>query len=88
MLELLSVLFCGILLILSFVIEKKLILTLFKKSALIIGSAFLYNGWIFYAYGQKLALEFLGAYLIEEALSIDNLFVFFTDFSNFANSSK
>ncbi|WP_434416650.1 TerC family protein [Nannocystis pusilla] len=35
-----------------------------------------FNGWVWHAYGSEKALEFLSAYLIEKALSVDNIFVF------------
>jgi tellurite resistance protein TerC len=35
-----------------------------------------FNGYIWAVYGDARALEFLSAYLIEKALSVDNIFVF------------
>jgi tellurite resistance protein TerC len=35
-----------------------------------------FNGWVWHAFGDEKALEFLSAYLIEKALSVDNIFVF------------
>jgi len=35
-----------------------------------------FNAYVYYAFGEQRALEFLSAYLIEEALSVDNIFVF------------
>ena len=35
-----------------------------------------FNGYVYAAYGQEKALEFMSAYFIEEALSVDNIFVF------------
>jgi len=35
-----------------------------------------FNGWVYAAFGQEKALEFLSAYVIEKALSVDNIFVF------------
>ena len=35
-----------------------------------------FNGYVYYSFGEEKALEFLSAYLIEEALSVDNIFVF------------
>jgi tellurite resistance protein TerC len=35
-----------------------------------------FNGWVYSAFGQDKALEFLSAYVIEKALSVDNIFVF------------
>jgi tellurite resistance protein TerC len=45
--------------------------------------ALAFNGWIYYALGPTKALEFLTGYLIEESLSVDNLFVFIMIFSYF-----
>lgn len=42
-----------------------------------------FNAGILYFCGQQRALEFLGGYLIELSLSMDNLFVFLTIFSSF-----
>lgn len=44
-------------------------------SAVWIGLALCFNGWIYFAHGAKPAVEFLTGYLIEKSLSIDNLFV-------------
>lgn len=48
-----------------------------------ISSAFIFNLLIWYWFGQRLALEFLTGYLIEKALSVDNLFIFVVIFSYF-----
>src|SRR5262245_46089079 len=48
-----------------------------------ISLALLFNVGIWLALGRKPALEFLTGYVIEESLSIDNLFVFLTLFSFF-----
>ncbi|MFZ3207253.1 MAG: TerC family protein [Geobacteraceae bacterium] len=45
--------------------------------------AMAFNIWIWYAMGPTKALEFLTSYLIEESLSVDNLFVFIMIFSYF-----
>jgi tellurite resistance protein TerC len=42
-----------------------------------------FNVWVHVAMGQEKALEFLAGYLIEESLSVDNLFVFIMIFSYF-----
>src|SRR5262249_26957774 len=42
--------------------------------------------WILHDYGQDHALEFFTGYLIEKALSVDNLFVFLVIFRVFAVS--
>jgi tellurite resistance protein TerC len=52
-------------------------------SALWIALALVFNGWLYHAYGGVIALEFLTGYLIEKALSVDNLFVFLFLFSYF-----
>lgn len=41
-----------------------------------ISVAFIFNGWIYYSYGFEKGLAFTTGYLIEKALSVDNLFVF------------
>ena len=46
-------------------------------------SAILFNIGIYWFYGSEKALEFLAGYLVEESLSIDNLFVFLLIFSYF-----
>ena len=48
-----------------------------------IGTALLFNAGIFFWRGPEPALEFFTAYLIEKALSVDNLFVFVLIFSLF-----
>jgi len=48
-----------------------------------IGLALLFNVGIYFWKGPNKALEFLTGYLIEEALSVDNLFVFLLIFSYF-----
>lgn len=52
-------------------------------SGLTIFLALLFNLYIYYAMGEKAALDFLTAYVVEKTLSIDNLFVFVTIFSYF-----
>ncbi len=46
--------------------------------------ALLFDGWIYYAHGPEPALEFLAGYLIEESLSVDNIFIFLLIFSYFS----
>ena len=41
-----------------------------------IGLALLFNGFVYLKFGSKPALEFLAGYLVEKALSVDNIFVF------------
>ena len=45
--------------------------------------ALAFNAWIYFQFGTTKALEFLTGYLVEEALSIDNVFVFIVVFSFF-----
>lgn len=52
-------------------------------SAICIGSAGLFNMWLWWKYGSQVGQEFLAGYLIEEALSVDNIFVFVMIFSYF-----
>jgi len=49
-----------------------------------VGLAGLFAAWLFWAYGSRVGLEFVTGYLIEYALSVDNLFVFLVVFSYFA----
>lgn len=52
-------------------------------SASWISLALIFNLGIYYFYGQDKALDFLAGYLIEESLSVDNLFVFILIFDYF-----
>ncbi len=52
-------------------------------SAFWISLSLLFNVLVWHLYGQEKALNFLTGYLIEEALSVDNLFVFLVIFSYF-----
>ncbi len=45
-------------------------------SAVWIGLAMIFNGWIYYSMGKQPAIEFLTGYLVEKSLSVDNIFVF------------
>lgn len=49
-----------------------------------IGLALVFNVGVYFWFGPERALEFLTGYLIEKALSVDNLFVFLVLFSYFA----
>jgi tellurite resistance protein TerC len=44
----------------------------------------LFNLYVWYEYGDGLALEFLTGYVVEKALSVDNIFVFIAILSYFA----
>ena len=48
-----------------------------------IGLALLFNIYVYFAKGRVAALNFLTGYLVEESLSIDNLFVFLLIFDYF-----
>jgi tellurite resistance protein TerC len=50
-------------------------------TAVWIGIALLFNIWVYLSYGQEKAFEFLAGYLVEKALSVDNIFVFLVLFS-------
>ena len=52
-------------------------------SAVWIGLALIFNAGIWYVMGSGKALEFFTGYVIEKALSVDNLFVFIMIFSYF-----
>ncbi|MEO8380711.1 MAG: TerC family protein [Acidobacteriota bacterium] len=46
--------------------------------------AMVFNAWIYFEYGSQKALEFTTGYLLEEALSVDNIFVFVILLASFA----
>jgi tellurite resistance protein TerC len=48
-----------------------------------VGAAICFNFGVFIIEGKEQALEFLGGYVIEQSLSIDNLFLFIVIFSSF-----
>lgn len=52
-------------------------------SSMWISMALIFNLGLYYFYGKNVALDFLAGYLIEEALSVDNLFVFILIFDYF-----
>lgn len=49
-----------------------------------ISLALLFNVLLYFWQGQRVALEFLGGYLLEKSLSVDNIFVFVMIFGYFA----
>jgi tellurite resistance protein TerC len=53
-------------------------------TAIWISLALLFNVWVAVTKGREPGLQFLTGYLIEEALSVDNLFVFMVIFSYFS----
>jgi tellurite resistance protein TerC len=54
-----------------------------RFTAAVVVCAALFNAWVFAARGTDAGLEFLTGYLIELALSVDNIFVFVLIFSYF-----
>jgi len=52
-------------------------------SAVWISFALIFNIWIYFTFGPQPALNFFTGYLLEETLSIDNLFIFLLLFSHF-----
>ena len=53
------------------------------SSAVWVTLSLLFNGWIFLKYGHRSGAEFLAAYLVEQSLSMDNIFVFLLIFRAF-----
>jgi tellurite resistance protein TerC len=53
-------------------------------SGIWIGLALIFNAWIYQRFSTEKGLEFLTGYLIEKALSVDNIFIFVILFSTFA----
>jgi tellurite resistance protein TerC len=53
-----------------------------------VGLALVFNVFVYFRFGQERALEFLTGYLIEKALSVDNIFVFLVIFSYFSVPSE
>ena len=55
-----------------------------RWSALVIATALSFGGFVWWAEGPTTALEYYAGYLVELALSVDNLFVFILIFQYFA----
>ncbi len=53
-----------------------------------IGLALTFNVFIYFALGKAEAIQFLTGYLVEESLSVDNLFVFILLFSYFKTQAR
>lgn len=53
-----------------------------------ISLALLFNLLLYFWQGQRVALEFLGGYLLEKSLSVDNIFVFVMIFGYFATPGQ
>ena len=54
-----------------------------RWTIVVVATAAIFNAWIFQARGTQAGLEFLTGYLIELALSVDNIFVFILIFTYF-----
>jgi len=54
-----------------------------RWTVVVVAAAAVFNAWIFYQSGPESGLEFTAGYLIELALSVDNVFVFILIFSYF-----
>ncbi len=54
-----------------------------RWTTVVVLTAAIFNAWIFHERGNQAGLEFLTGYLIELALSVDNIFVFILIFSYF-----
>jgi len=52
-------------------------------TAVWVALALIFDAWMYYSRGPQAGLEFLTGYLIEKALSVDNVFVFILIFSYF-----
>jgi tellurite resistance protein TerC len=59
-----------------------------RWTAVWISLALLFNVFVYFRFGSERALEFLTGYLIEESLSVDNLFVFLMIFAAFGVPAK
>jgi len=55
-----------------------------KEVAIWVSAAVCYGIFIFLCYGDQMGIEFFTAYIVEESMSVDNLFVFILIFSLFA----
>jgi tellurite resistance protein TerC len=82
-----TVLVLGILALDLFVLHRKPHAVRPKEALLWVGLyvtlAMLFCGGVYLRFGSEKALEFMAGYVIEEALSVDNLFVFLVIFSYF-----
>jgi tellurite resistance protein TerC len=58
------------------------------RTAMVVSVATLFAGFIWYRMGAEFALTYVAAYLVEESLSVDNLFVFLVIFTYFRVREK
>jgi tellurite resistance protein TerC len=54
-----------------------------RWSVVVVSAAAVFNAWLFHTRGSEAGFEFLAGYLIELALSVDNVFVFILIFTYF-----
>jgi tellurite resistance protein TerC len=59
-----------------------------KRLLFWVGMALLFNAGIYFFEGPQKAMEFMGGYIIEQSLSLDNLFLFILIFTSFGIESK
>ncbi|MCR6641505.1 MAG: hypothetical protein NVV82_21565 [Sporocytophaga sp.] len=82
-----NILVLGLLILDLFVLNRKTETVTVKSalwwSAFWIGLAIAFNIFVYFWKGKTAAFEFLTGYLIEESLSVDNLFVFMLIFNYF-----
>jgi tellurite resistance protein TerC len=55
-----------------------------QKTLLSVGAAFLFGVCTWLVKGKQSGMEFFAGYLVEQSLSVDNLFVFIMTFDYFA----
>ncbi|HKQ87397.1 MAG TPA: TerC/Alx family metal homeostasis membrane protein [Candidatus Acidoferrales bacterium] len=75
------------------VIHRRGELSVSTKTALLetagwIALALLFDLWIFYVRGKQASIQFLSGYLIEQSLSIDNIFLFLIIFRSFGVTAR
>lgn len=58
-----------------------------KRTALAVGAAFAFGAGLWFVKGRTSAMEFMAGYLIEQSLSVDNVFVFLMLFDYFKVSA-
>jgi tellurite resistance protein TerC len=58
------------------------------RTAIVVGVASGFAGYVYHRFGAEFALTYVAAYLVEESLSVDNLFVFLVIFTYFRVREK
>jgi len=74
--------------VIDIVLHRRGELSVSTKTALLettgwVALALLFDLWIFYVRGKQASIQFVSAYLIEQSLSIDNIFLFLIIFRSF-----